>query len=292
MQSIENEELRISVSELGGSLTSIFEKKKNIEHLYQPSPKAWQGQDVFIFPMIARLVDSTYTISGKEYEFKNHGLIRYMTGACQKENGDLKIIFHSEQETLKRYPFQFKAEAVYHLEGKTLSVSYHIYNEDQKDMPFMVGGHPAFMLPGVEKEDFFDIRGNYITFPKKLKLVRIRQEETFSFNLEDEDFMETDHIDLSKELFADKNTIILKADDFEEISLHKKDGSIITMNKNKAKYLALWSGNEWGNFIAIEPWNGIPDYVNPNKDFYQKPGVQVIKPNEEYIFSYSITIAD
>ena len=159
-------------------------------------------------------------------------------------------------------------------------------------MPFMVGGHPAFMLPGVEKEDFFDIRGNYITFPKKLKLVRIRQEETFSFNLEDEDFMETDHIDLSKELFADKNTIILKADDFEELSLHKKDGSMITMNKNKAKYLALWSGNEWGNFIAIEPWNGIPDYVNPNKDFYQKPGVQVIKPNEEYIFSYSITIAD
>ena len=290
MTSIENEALRICVNEKGGSLTSIFDKKKNKELLYQPIENSWQGQDVFIFPMIARLVDSTYTILGKEYEFKNHGLIRYMTGTSKIENGDLKVTFHSDEETLKRYPFAFKAEAIYHLEGNQLFVSYHIYNEDDKDMPFMVGGHPAFMVPGVKREHLFDLKGNYITFPKKLKLVRIKQEETFSFNIEDEDFMETDRIDLSKELFIKINTIILKADDFEELTLHKMDGSCVTMHKGKAKYLALWSANEWGNFVALEPWNGIPDYLHPNKDFYKKPGVQTIKPNEEYIFDYSVSI--
>ncbi len=291
MLSLENEKILVQVNELGGSLTSIYDKERREECLYQPLKESWAGQDVFIFPMIARLVNGTYTHKGKEYQFKNHGLIRYMKGEGKKiSNEEILVHFSSDEETLKRYPFEFEADSIYRIQGNELIVMYRIKNNSKEDMPFMIGGHPAFKVPGEKKETLFDLSGNYITFPKKVKLTRIVQDETFSFNVGEEDFGETDRIDLTKEMFAKIDTYIFKADDIDTLTLHKKNGSCITMDKTGIHYVALWSHNNWSNFVAIEPWNGIPDSLNPNKEFSKKPGTQSIKPGETYTFTYKIFI--
>ena len=61
---LENDHFRIAVSENGGSLTSIYDKKNEAELLYQPDERSWHGQDVVIFPFIARLKNGTYKHSG------------------------------------------------------------------------------------------------------------------------------------------------------------------------------------------------------------------------------------
>lgn len=290
MVKIENELLKVSANELGGSLTSIYDKKRNIELLYQPIKESWAGQDVFIFPMIARLKDSSYSIEGIEYKLKNHGLLRYMTGISHSLNNEMRIDFESNEETLKQYPFKFKAYVTYKLNDNSLLVTYHIQNLDEKDMPYMIGGHPAFKLPGVKEENQFNIDGNYILFDKEVKLTRITQEETCFFNTGEEEYKATSRIDLSKDMFKKINTYIFKANDIDNVTLYKKDGSSLTLHKYDAKYLALWSGNLWGDFIAIEPWNGLPDYLDAKKDFYFKKGVEILKPQQEYIFKYSVEI--
>lgn len=288
---IENEFLRLSVKEAGGSLTSVFDKKRNVELLYQPLPDSWQGQDIFIFPFVARLVDGTYTHNGKEYSFKNHGLIRYMTGKGEiTKEGDILVSFHSDEETLKRYPFLWEASARYHLEKNSYTVTYTIKNLSNETLPFMVGGHPAFKVPGIRKDDEFDMTGNKVIFPQKEKLFRVRQEETFSFNIDNVFYEETDHIDLSKKLFREINTIILLAEDIPEITLSKTDGSSITLQKGRAPYLALWSDTKYGDYIAMEPWYGIPDYVIPVKEISEKPGMNYLEPMAERAFSYRVLI--
>ncbi len=100
-----------------------------------------------------------------------------------EDNNDIKASFTSHANTLLQYPFSFKACGLYHLNENRIHTSYHILNTDDRDMPFEVGTHPAFMLPG-KKEDEFDFSGNTILFTEKMKLERVLQEETASFNIE------------------------------------------------------------------------------------------------------------
>lgn len=290
MYQIENEYLKIKVNEKGGSLTSIFDKKRKTELLYQPIKESWQGQDVFIFPFIARLKDGTYSFNGKEYPLKNHGLIRYMKGEGCSFNQDLIISFTSNQETYQRYPFSFKAYSQYHLDNNMLTVTYIIFNESSLTMPFCIGGHPAFLLPGEKKENYFDISGNSVAFEKETKLTRITQEETCCFNTGEEDFGAYQTLSLSKEMFSKINTYIFKAKNIDSITLNKKDGHKIQLIKKNIDFLALWSGNPYGNFIAIEPWNGVPDYLDSKKDITSKKEIINLKPKDKYIFSYSIKV--
>lgn len=287
----ENEFISLSVKEAGGSMASIFDKKRNKEMLYQPLPDSWQGQDIFIFPFVARLVEGTYTLDNKTYALKNHGLIRYMDGkGVKKDNGDIEVSFASDEETLKRYPFAWHAVSHYHLEKNEVHVSYTIYNDNDKEMPFMVGGHPAFKVSGERKENEFDFSGTYLTFPKKMQLYRVEQEDTFSFNTGVSGFGMTDRINLDKAFFRKINTVILIAEDFEEVTLHKRDGSLLTMHKGKAPYLAIWSDTKFGDYVAIEPWYGIPDTLPVKKEFTQKAGMNFLLPHQSETFSYYVTL--
>lgn len=40
---------------------------------------SWSGQDVVIFPFVARLIDQTYTHKENTYTLLNHGVARYNT---------------------------------------------------------------------------------------------------------------------------------------------------------------------------------------------------------------------
>ncbi len=287
----ENEFLSVEVNENGGCLKSLFDKTRKEELIYQPHPDSWKGQDVFIFPFIARLKDQTYTIDGKEYQMKNHGLLRYMKAEMSLErNHDIKATFQSDEKTMEQYPFEFRAYALYHLNKKQLEISYHIFNLSDTDMPFEVGAHPAFKLPGEKKDEEFDISGNSIQFRKRMHLRRILQDDKAEFNIQEIKYRHTDSIPLSKKLFREIPTIILKAEDIDMVTLEKKDGSRMIIHKGNIPYLALWSDQKYGDYVAIEPWDGLPDYVDAEKDMYGKKAIHILKPKKEYTFSYRIEI--
>ena len=173
---------------------------------------------------------------------------------------------------------------------RPIEISYDILNTGYDKLPFEMGAHPAFKLPGVKKKDEFDIRGNYIKFDKVEKLKLVELEETASFVVDTIDYLETDTIALSKKLFNDINTVILKADDFKEVHLVKKDGSILTIDKGNAPYIALWSDKKFGDYIAIEPWFGLPDLNEPDREIYNKPNMLFLNRNEHFKFAYKIKI--
>ncbi len=289
---IENEYIKLNVTTCGGSMTSIFDKKRNEELLYQKNPDSWQGQDVVIFPFIARLKDGYYTHNKKRYDFKNHGLIRYMIGEdVSNDENKITISFTSDNETLKRFPFQFELLVIYELEDNKIKISYDILNKSEEELPFEVGAHPAFKLPGTKTEKEFDISGNYLKFNQETQLHLMELDDTASFVQGEIDFFETDRIDLNKKLFNDINTIILKSKDFDNsISLFKKDGSKLTVRSNEATFFALWSDKTWGDYVCIEPWTGVPDYENPVREISKKPFIQKIKKGEHYVFTYEIII--
>ena len=282
---IENDLFKIETTSLGGHLTSIYSKKKDKEYLYQIRKDSWNGQDIFIFPFIARVKDY-FLIDNKKYTFKNHGLIRYMNG---KEDGN-SYIFNSNDETFKNYPYKFTAKISYILIKNELIINYEIINNDTKDMPFMLGAHPAFKLPFVENENESDISNNSIILKTKGKIIQELQDSTFSFMLGQKQEYKTNIIKLSKELFRKTNTIILDGKNIDKIILKKKDKTSIILNFNHSDFIAIWSDNYYGDYVCIEPWLGLPDYLNPVLELSKKPGIHILKPGSVFKYHYSMVL--
>lgn len=289
---LENEFIKLNVTTCGGSMTSIFDKRRNEELLYQKNPDSRQGQDVVIFPFIARLKDGYYLHNRKRYDFKNHGLIRYMVGEdVSTDENKITISFTSDQTTLRRFPFDFELLVNYELIENKIKISYEVINKGGEDLPFEIGAHPAFKLPGKKTKKEFDISGNYLKFEKETQLHLMELDDTASFVQGEIEFFDTDRIDLNKKLFNDINTIILKGEDFDNsISLYKKDGSKLTVSSSDASFFALWSDKIWGDYVCIEQWTGLPDYEEPIREISKKPYIKKIKKGEHYVFTYEITI--
>ena len=287
---LENEYLRLKVKDQGGSMTSIFDKIKNEECLYQPLTNSWQGQDIFIFPFIARLKDGYYLHNGKKYEFKNHGLIRYMTGDILSEEKRIIVSFKSNSETIERYPFNFEANIIYELIENEIKITYEIINKSNEKLPFELGAHPAFLVPGRLLNEYFELKGNTITIDKKRKLIQMELEETGSFIKGERIFDESNVIEVDRELFLKEKTLILKASDINEFELNKINGSKITVKKGDAPFVAIWSDKAWGNYICIEPWFGLPDYLDVNREITEKPYMNFVDVGSKFIYSYIIKV--
>ncbi len=291
LETLENEFLKIVVKDDGGSLTSVFDKKRNKECLYQPLENSWQGQDIFIFPFIARLKDGYYLHKGEKYELKNHGLIRYMKGKITKENEKIKVSFNSDEETLKRYPFDFEANIIYELNQNKLKISYEIFNKNDEEMPFELGAHPAFLLPGKVDNNPFIMGGNTIEFDSAEELYQMKLEETGSFIIDKIPYENNGKINLTKDLFVRENTLILKSENINEFKLNKTDGCTLILNKGKAPFVAIRSDKVFGNYVCIEPWFGVPDMINPEREITKKKYMQFIKANGVFKYNYEIEIA-
>jgi galactose mutarotase-like enzyme len=180
MVTISNERLEVKINLHGGSLTSIFDKQRKMEMQYQPDPRAWKGQDVVIFPFVARLKDKTFTYKGKEYSLDNHGLARYndFDVVYQKDN-EVTLLFKSTKETLKKYPFEFKLFVNYKVVDEVLFVKYSV--KSNGDIYYGLGGHPALRIPAVENEDCLDTSGNRVVLDKEYDLYYYSMDSNYEF---------------------------------------------------------------------------------------------------------------
>ncbi len=290
MITINNGVLEVSVNEKGGSMTSI--KKAGFEYQWQGSEESWTGQDVVIFPFIARLKDGFYTVDGKEYSMKNHGLPRYATLDVEgKKQDEVTLSLTWSEETLKQYPYKFKLFVNYKLIDDELKVSYKVVNLDDKTIYFGIGGHPAFNLPLDRKDGYDDISGNYIEFENEVTLDNYFEEETGSYLTHKGTFGTVKRIDLSKDLFKKYHTMNLTGDKMDKVTLHRRDGIEVKMRLNNPKVLAIWSKPTYGSYVCIEPWQGIPDFDNPpSRELKDKELINSLEKGNEFVFSYSIIL--
>ena len=73
---LENDFLAISVNTHGAELSSIFNKKKNKEMLWQGDPDFWGRKSPVLFPVVGKYKNGKTTYEGKEYQSGQHGFAR------------------------------------------------------------------------------------------------------------------------------------------------------------------------------------------------------------------------
>ena len=240
--------------------------------MWQGDPKFWAGRNPTLFPMVGSTWDKKLHINGKEYVTGNHGFTRHSDFTCI-EHTDNTIVMElkDNEETLKEYPFHFTMHITYTLEGKTLKVSYDITNENDCDMPFNFGLHPAFNCPsdGGNFEDYY---------------IELERAETSDFNVTH--VKDCTRIKLDREELA--NTIILQDPKSTKATLtNGKHG--VTVGFEGYRWLAFWS-KENAPFVCIEPWYSHTDFSEVKVPFEQREGTIILKSHDTFHADYTITI--
>lgn len=277
---IESDYLSVEVDPLGAELKSVFSKKLNKEILWQGDEASWARRSPVLFPIIGRLKEDSYTYEGKEYELGQHGFLRDMIGEVYEEEGNLiGYEFLSNNETYKKYPFDFRVVIEYEVKLNVLIVRYIVSNLGDDTMYFSIGAHPGFNVN--LEEDFIQLpEDEYVSY---LALGRLINPETSLY--------QSDRIELKAENFIN-DAIVLE--DCTEASIIAKDSDIIVRSKD-FHWLGFWSKYDEvtgsiPKFICIEPWCGMTDFSDSSGNLKDKFGIEQIDANKSKEYSFEIEV--
>jgi len=285
---LENEKIKIKVDSQGAQLQQLILKENNKNYLWHGDSKYWGRRAPVLFPIVGRLKDDEYIYNGQSYQMTQHGFARdNVFKLIEQKESSLTYVLEENQTTLEKYPFKFRLEIKYTIEGNSLAVGYKVVNQDQKDMYFSIGAHPAFYWPladDEEKEDY------YLEFEKEEAAAKYLLEAGL-LNHEKELILDNQKIiELEAEIFED-DALVFKNLKSEKVALKsRKSEKEIELEFKNFPYLGIWSQSAEAPFICIEPWQGIADSVDSSGKIEEKEGIKKLNSGEEFSCTHTITI--
>jgi galactose mutarotase-like enzyme len=107
-----------------------------------------RGGVPILFPICGNLQDNTYNYQGKQYTLKQHGFARdlpwQVTNQSAQDKVSLTLTLSSNEQTRAVYPFDFRLDFTYSIQGNSLEIEQQYTNLSSEPMPFSTGFHPYF----------------------------------------------------------------------------------------------------------------------------------------------------
>lgn len=291
LTTIENEYLRVDISDKGAEMMSLYGKKSGTEYLWQGDPQYWANRSTVLFPICGRLCGGKYTYAGKTYEMCIHGIAKLQTfTVTEKTATSVTMRCESNEETRGCYPFDFAFSMTYALEKDKLTATFLVENTGKETLPFSFGGHPGFNVPfdGGKFEDYAlefacEKPARRIVFSDACLVTG----ETVPFPMED-----GRRIPLRHDMF-DHDAIFL-CDSCQTVTLKKNGGArAITVHFEDMCLLGFWhKPHTEAPYVCIEPWHGIPAHDGQTDDFATKEGMLRLGAGEKYTNAYTVTVTE
>ena len=281
---IHNNILTVTISRLGAELKSI-KNKSNYEYLWQADPVFWNRTSPILFPIVGALKNNTYNYNQKTYTLPRHGFARDTNfKSTQLSNTEALFTLTATPETLEAYPFNFKLQICYKLKGSLLHCTYTVFNLGNINMPFSIGGHPAFALKD-ENISNYSLEFNEDCILNCLELTSdgLISSSKKSISLVNQ------QLTLDKELF-NKDALVFRDLKSNQIALKNKTNTQgIIMTFNDFSHFGIWSAPN-APFICLEPWCGIADVENHTQNIEDKEGIINLQPKTSIKKSWQIEI--
>lgn len=288
-----NEVFTLQINELGAELTSVRDHRTNTEYLWNGDPAYWKRHAPILFPFVGSLKNKSYRYDGKIHPMAQHGFARDMEFTLiKKMDNEIWLSLDATKETLEEYPFGFRLELGYHLEGKTITVLWRVINQDNKTMYFSIGGHPAFACPlnenGKQSEYYLQFDTNQ---PLHYRLIN-EEGMVVKKPFDQQELLETDNgiMAIDPHMF-DKDALIIEHNQCHEVSLlnpSKKPYLTVTFD---APLFGLWSpAGKNAPFICIEPWYGRCDSSDFDGTLEEREWGNVLAAGKQFEASFTITI--
>ena len=289
MYILENEKVKITVSEQGAELHNITSKVDGTEYLWNRNKRYWGYSAPVLFPIVGKVKNGTYKVDGKEYNLPQHGLARLKKFEMIERKDD-KIIFElvDSEETLKVYPYKFSLKIAYTLVENGVKTEYIVENTDNKTIYFSIGAHPAFMCPMVTGEIIDDY---YFEFNEKENCDILPISEEGYIKRERKQYLfDNNIIPLSFEVFKG-DALVFDSLKSNKISLKSVNhDKVLSMDFTGFPYMGLWTKATGAPFVCIEPWYGHADFEDFNGELKDKHGIQKLEVGQKFNSAYTVTI--
>lgn len=279
-------------SRLGGELLSY--KLDGVEKIHQGQECIdaygkvyWKRHFPVLFPIIGKLKQNRTIINGRTYEMSQHGFARDMEfEPITKLDNFHSYVLRSNPSTMVKYPFEFSLYITYRTDGNKLTTIYKVVNDGDNNMPFGIGGHPAFKI---DMEDLLN-EEYYLEFDQDedkihfLYLVDGLVGTEYAKNI----MIDKRRIKVTKDTF-NNDAVIMKGITSNKISLKRRRGNktLLTMDFEGFPYLGVWS-KPGAPFLCIEPWYSTADAVKSTGVFAQKSDILVLAPKKEFECKFTV----
>ena len=115
--------INIETVKKGAELVSV--KINDVEKMHD-GESFWNRHSPVLFPIVGKLKEGKTTIDGNEYFMGQHGFARDMEF---EEIGEHSYVLKSNEETLKKFPFNFEFYIGYEVIGNTVITKYKVVNK-------------------------------------------------------------------------------------------------------------------------------------------------------------------
>ena len=278
---IENEYLKLTVTTWGAQVKSVVRKSDGVEHIWQADKSVWGYHAPILFPHAGKVVDGKLEAKGKVYESSQHGFARGMEHEFVDQTEDTIVLeLCSNEETLARFPYEFRLVSTFSLEGDTLHHTLTVENLDSEKMPFGIGYHPAFTVPFDDKHVATDYE---LRFSETESPLCVNNLPTglmhgdlyyLGSNLKS--------LPIDEKLFANDSHCMVNLKSSTLGIYEKGTGRAVVCNIEEFPYTLIWSKPGMPKFVCIEPWHSLPSPENGSIKWEEKPAAAILNPNEAW----------
>jgi galactose mutarotase-like enzyme len=277
---LQNSLLTATINPKGAELNSL--KDSTTEYIWHGDPKFWGKHSPVLFPIVGTLKNNSYLHNGQPYALNRHGFARDNVFAV-KEQHDNSVTFSltANDETKKVYPFDFELQLVYTLTENILEIRYNVINNGTTTLPFSIGAHPAFALPG-------NFESYSLVFEEAEPLVSTQLENDLLSPTTVQIPVQGNTLPLDYKLFAN-DALIFKGLKSKTVTIVKNSAELLKVSFADFPHLGIWT-KEDAPFICIEPWQGYSDSAESIGVFTQKEGIVNLPEKQKFTASLQIEI--
>ena len=279
MITLKNEQLTVQIAELGAELQSV-RTADGEERLWQADPAFWGRRAPILFPVVGRLRELRFVHEGKDYNLGAHGFARDSLFAVETQTEtEVTFLLRDSEQTRACYPFAFEFRATYALVGNRVSVTYAVYNPDEKPLFMSFGGHEAYACP--EGVSAYDI---VLPEPRTMDSYLV---DNVTLNAKKRVFDNSAVLPLKDELF-ENDALVFENPQLPYITLRRRSGGRdVTVYTEGVEYLLLWMKPGAG-YLCIEPWWGVGGFEDDSFVLAEKRGIHRVDGGERFAATHTI----
>ena len=283
---IGGEQLSAAINPLGAELSSLKDADGR-ELMTDADPRWWTGRAPILFPVVGAPSGEVIRVSGRRYPMKKHGFARRMVFAVVERAADrVTLRLTDDAETRARYPFAFRLDIAFRIEGATLHAEVTVANPDDVPLPASFGFHPAFAWPLPYGRDRADHR---ITFsadePDALRV--IADDGTIAAGTRPSP-LNGRTLHLNDALF-ETDALVWDRVRSDSVTYGASDGPRLRIHFPDTPMLGIWT-KPGAHYVCVEPWHGIADPHGYAGEFRDKPGVFEVAPGGGKRIGMSVTL--
>ena len=289
MYQLENERIKIKINETGAELVSLQSKKTGLEYMWCGDKAYWGRTSPILFPVVGGCKNNSFSFQGTNYPVARHGFARDEKFELYTETKDeVWFVLSSNEETKKRYPFEFELLLGYRIMEDQVSVLWKVHNKSDEAMYFSIGGHPAFNCPIFENtsqsEYFLHFDGASTITSSGINDAGLLTTNKVDYQLKD------GKLPITRDLF-DKDALVIEGNQCHKVSLLTPEKVPYLSVIFDAPLFGVWApvGGE-APFVCIEPWYGRCDREEFEGNLEEREWGNMLKAGDAFLASYLIKL--